>query len=554
MKTVAFLAAWTIGWAATTVARGELKPEEVAVLAVASSPTSIELAEYYAKARGIPASQICRLDVKPGDDLGRADWEQKVRPQVRSWLAGHGLEAKIRCLVTVWDMPLRIGGRAGDAPVVVQQKEFLSQGRRQRQDRLALLLASLDALASEEKPAPRAALDPHWPAPRLAAELQAALRAAQGRVQKLEPPKKQAAGAELEKALIAGAGIAAYLNAVAQQPSGSLPAEAVRQIELTKATFRGLQQGLAAIESLPDAAMRDAQLLRLLEQVGGLIGTIAWIDGQLDALAKNETAASFDSELALVYWPDYPLLRWYPNPLYYGSGDAPANWPTLMVARLAAPKPELVKRLIDASLATEKSGLSGKVYIDARGLDYHPGRDAHDSYAQYDQSLRDLAERLGKHTKLEVVLDNKNELFQAGQCPDAALYCGWYSLAHYIDAFTWRPGAVAYHIASSEAVELLKPDSPLWCPAMLQRGVAATLGPTFEPYLMAFPLPDDFFSLLLTGRLTLAETYYRTCPFLSWAMVLVGDPLYNPYKLHPQLEPTALPERLQKSQGKTPGS
>ena len=116
-------------------------------------------------------------------------------------------------------------------------------------------------------------------------------------------------------------------------------------------------------------------------------------------------------------------------------------------------------------------------------------------YGEYDQSLRDLAERLRKHTKLDVVLDDKSPLFAAGKCPDAALYCGWYSLANYVDAFAWRPGAVGYHIASSEAVDLRQPGSLLWCPAMLERGVVATLGPTFEPYLSAFPLPDDFFPL-----------------------------------------------------------
>ena len=544
MRTINFIAAWVLVCAATATTRGEIKPEEVAVLAVASSPTSVELADYYVKARGIPPSQICHLAVKPGGDLSRSDWEQKVRPEVLSWLTKNRLETKVCCLVTIWDVPLRIGGRPGDAPAVLQRMAFLTRARRLRLDQLAALLTGIDSLAPEGKPKDRAALDPHLPVGRLAAELDAALRAAQGRLRKLEPSKKPAADAEFENALVAGAGVAAVLALVAPKFSDSLPGESAQRVELAKSHLRGLQEGLAALDALPDTALRDAQLLRLLQQVGGLVGTIRWIDEQLDALGKNETAASFDSELALIHWPDYPLLRWCPNPLYYGSAETPASWPTLMVARLAAPKPELVKGLIDASLATEKVGLRGKVYLDARGLDYQPARDKLGSYACHDQSLRDLAERLRKHTKLEVVLDNKAELFQPGQCPEAALYCGWYSLAHYVDAFAWRPGAVAYHIASSEAVELLKPDSRLWCPAMLQRGVAATLGPTFEPYLAAFPLPDDFFSLLLTGRATLAETYYRTSPFLSWAMVLVGDPLYNPFKNHPQLDESWLPERL----------
>ena len=139
-------------------------------------------------------------------------------------------------------------------------------------------------------------------------------------------------------------------------------------------------------------------------------------------------------------------------------------------------------------------------------------------YGEYDQSLRDLAERLGKHTKLDVVFDDKGPLFAAGNARTPRVYCGWYSLANYIDAFTWRPGAVGCHIASSEAVDLRQPGSRLWCPAMLERGVVATLGPTFEPYLSAFPLPDDFFPLLLTGRYTLAETVLA-----QLSVYVVGD-------------------------------
>ena len=68
--------------------------------------------------------------------------------------------------------------------------------------------------------------------------------------------------------------------------------------------------------------------------------------------------------------------------------------------------------------------------------------------------------------------------------------------------------------------------------------------PVEEPFLASFPKPDDFFSLLLTGKYTLAEVYYRTNPLNSWVMVLVGDPLYNPFKKKPALAQDGLPERL----------
>jgi len=65
---------------------------------------------------------------------------------------------------------------------------------------------------------------------------------------------------------------------------------------------------------------------------------------------------------------------------------------------------------------------------------------------------------------------------------------------------------------------------------MLEKGVAATIGPVYEPYVESFPVPEIFFSLLIDGYLSLAECYFISTPFLSWQMVLIGDPLYRPFK------------------------
>ena len=89
---------------------------------------------------------------------------------------------------------------------------------------------------------------------------------------------------------------------------------------------------------------------------------------------------------------------------------------------------------------------------------------------------------------------------------------------------------MAYHLASSEATTLREPGSQAWCKRMIEDGVAATIGPVYEPYLMSFPRPEQFFGVLLKGDLTLVEAYYKTLPFNSWMMTLIGDPLYRPFK------------------------
>ena len=126
--------------------------------------------------------------------------------------------------------------------------------------------------------------------------------------------------------------------------------------------------------------------------------------------------------------------------------------------------------------------------------------------------------------------DQKQELFPAGADLAAGLYCGWYSLGRYVDAFSWQRGAVGYHIASGECVTLRKKGGRGWCKRMVEDGVAATLGPVAEPYVQAFPPPELFFDLLTRGNLSLGESYLRSLPYLSWQMVLVGDPLYRPVR------------------------
>jgi uncharacterized protein (TIGR03790 family) len=135
-----------------------------------------------------------------------------------------------------------------------------------------------------------------------------------------------------------------------------------------------------------------------------------------------------------------------------------------------------------------------------------------------------------KSGRFPVVVNDREDLFQPGECLDAALYCGWYSLARYVDAFKWRPGSVGYHIASSECQTLKQRESQVWCKRMLEEGIAATMGPVTEPYLQAFPLPELFFEFLLDGSWALAECYALSQPFWSWQMVLIGDPLYRPFK------------------------
>jgi uncharacterized protein (TIGR03790 family) len=538
---------------AAVPAQAELTPDQIAIIAMADSAPSRELAKHYAKARGIAESRILLLSGKPTRTLSRETWETQTRPAIRKWLADNALETKVRCFVTCLDVPLRIGRCNADVPAVVERKQFLATAREAQVKQLDSLVALLEGLGRSEPAKPGAKLDADVALRDLGARLDAAVAAARGQIAAIPDDAKRLEAMHQFQQLFAAVGGSSQIlrMAAAGARQSQMPPEQAMQLEILKARTQGLQLGIQALSVLPATVPRDAQLLKLINLSDGLLGTLAWIDRERETIEKNETYASFDSELSLVRWNDYPLDRWQPNLLFYGFGAQQVGGTSvIMVSRLAAPTLALAKGLVDKAIAAEKNGLSGKVYLDARGMSFDPKQAKPGSYDVYDQSLRDLAERIKKHTKLTVVLDDQAELFQPGKCPDAALYCGWYSLSKYVDAFDWRGGAVGYHLASAEAVTLTTPGATAWCNAMLEDGITATLGPVYdhEAYLNALPKPDDFFSLLLTGKHSLVEVYYQTMPLNSWTMVLVGDPLYNPFKNHPALDEANLPEALRPPQ------
>ncbi len=284
-----------------------------------------------------------------------------------------------------------------------------------------------------------------------------------------------------------------------------------------------------------------AFLFRRMESINGeFAGTLAsWrkeFAGKILEIYRRDQMAALDSEIALVQEDYYPLPGWIPSPFFLGSSEigemdvAPTK--AFMVARLDGPSWKIVRRLIDDSVRVEKQGLKGTAYFDARWSESEDM--APSGYTIYDDSIRKAARRLEAGGLLPVVLEDTPRLFQPGECPDAALYCGWYSVGNYVDSFGWVPGSIGYHIASKECITVRQALSNVWCKLMLEKGVTATIGPVGEPFVQAFPLPELFFTSLTEGRLSLMEAYALSSPYLSWKMILIGDPLYTPFKNAPK--------------------
>jgi tetratricopeptide (TPR) repeat protein len=98
------------------------------------------------------------------------------------------------------------------------------------------------------------------------------------------------------------------------------------------------------------------------------------------------------------------------------------------------------------------------------------------------------------------------------------------------------PGAVAFHLHSFSAATLHS-TTKQWAGPLVARGATITFGNVAEPFLRYSTRPDLFVATLLRGEQA-GEAYASATPAWSWQSVLIGDPLYRPFKvtLEKQLE------------------
>jgi uncharacterized protein (TIGR03790 family) len=505
-----------------TVGQGELLPQQVAILANANSPDSLAVAQHYAKQRNIPTSHIIRLPLPDRDRLTREEYDRQVVLPLRLALEKQGLASTIRVLVTTYGIPLRI-----DAPTLspeetrwsAEAQSYVKAARRGLEQWRLDLERMVPGASETEPPAGGAGQEILEMARTVALLSQADRRLRAAIEQRKDHPISQPDSQELLRLIrrYGGWGILLQRTRPTEEPSEVAVWRTL--LERTSPLWGGLGRS-------PITTQR-ALIYRWAERLFGLRGVLELASSEVDLLTTTYADASLDSELSLLWWDRdlYPVAWRWSNPLFQDAAPTLEGLPILMVSRLDAPTAELAKGLVDKALQAEQGGWDGTVYFDARGLSPN---NATDTYGVYDQSLRNAAEIVTRQSSYRVVLDNVD--LTMASMSHVALYIGWYRLRAYDDVFSFNPGAIGYHMASAEAVTVHDRNERGWCKNALERGIAATLGSVGEPYLDAFPEPARFTALLLTGKYSLAEIYYLTSRYVSWRMVLFGDPLYNPMR------------------------
>jgi uncharacterized protein (TIGR03790 family) len=518
-----------------------LSADDLLLVVNKNVPEGRKLAEFYAAQRKVPDGRIVELDLPAGDEISFDGYEKDVFGAVRSFLAKGGLGTKVTCVVTFYGVPLRVAARANTPADVAERDACAAE--------LKSVLAQADAGLSAVEAYARA-LDPKF-APgadktiggmmQRDRDARAAIAGVASRIN--DPARFEATlnrAEELVAPLIGPATMAQQRMQAMARAAAQWTPEQRREAERIRAGLVEMRGRFDALQARRGDAESRVALRALVKEQLGLFEYARLLEGMVGYFETDATDAALDSELALLHWNFYKRGGSIPNPLHYKQ-RATGLPPVLMTARLDGPKPETVREMIAAGVRIEAQGLSGTVVVDAGG---HLAIDARNAgYVNFDKALRRLADVVRTRTALPLVFDEKRDVLAANSAKGVAVYCGWYALQNYTPPGSFVPGAVGFHVASFELTTLHNP-SRQWCAGLLSDGVAATVGAVNEPFLSAFPPPDEFFPLLFTGKLTLGEAYWKTNPVVSWRVALVGDPLYAPFRAKPALAVEGLGEGL----------
>ncbi|NNM88750.1 MAG: TIGR03790 family protein [Phycisphaerae bacterium] len=516
-----------------------LTPQQVAVIINGNNPNSWSIARFYARERHIPKMNLIVLSGLPHDavQIPVDTYDIHVSAAIRRILRERQLKKTIRCLVTTWGIPLRVAGM-GTSPQITLELQQIQQGLQSQVRQLTLGIAQLNALAATSptstlvtKPAPPVGGPPVTQAAQLALQhFGQALNNAVHRVGLLPPIRRQAAFAKLLPLLAVYIGPGGVGQTIHIHGSSAV---AQKDHQTLAAMKKDVQKYLPELIRLSQRRYLEKDRLELRElqlKLFGVVGLTRQLLSDTIYLQQKPSSTALDSDLMTVWYQPDAAMGMENNPMYMPNwtrsvGKLQTHIP-LMVSRLDGTSPKMVRNMILTSVRVQKTGLRGVAYFDARGLH------GQDPYSQYDRLLRHTALFILQNTGMPVALQDTPAFFQSKNCPDEAIYCGWYSLEHYLPSCQWLPGSVAFHVASFELLSLHNPNYGGWCPHLLKHGVCGTLGAVAEPYLTAFPPPNLFFPLLLSGRFTQAQVYYLTCPLVDWRIAYVGDPLYNPFEHH----------------------
>jgi uncharacterized protein (TIGR03790 family) len=89
-------------------------PENILLVLNESSPVSLEVGQYYAQKRGIPAQNILRIKTAQTDEISREDFTRQIEAPIGLWLTKNSAQDRILYFVLTKGIPLRVAGTGGE--------------------------------------------------------------------------------------------------------------------------------------------------------------------------------------------------------------------------------------------------------------------------------------------------------------------------------------------------------------------------------------------------------------------------------------------------------
>ena len=90
------------------VAAWGLTPDQVLIVANELSPISRQIAEYYQRARRIPANHLVRIRTEPREEIERETFRREVAQPIADHLLRHRLPDQVLVMVLTKGVPLKI--------------------------------------------------------------------------------------------------------------------------------------------------------------------------------------------------------------------------------------------------------------------------------------------------------------------------------------------------------------------------------------------------------------------------------------------------------------
>lgn len=239
------------------------------------------------------------------------------------------------------------------------------------------------------------------------------------------------------------------------------------------------------------------------------------------------------------YIPDINDVVASPHAYYLSQKRFSPDYNMLVTSRIDGPTVDIAKSIVDQVIYAERYPsviTPNSMVIDNRGLkpDLYNGL-----YSEAERYIGTAA-MVARFNSVPLKHDTQEAMFAEHSIDNAQYFYGWYSFWNFKDLFVQylEPGSIAGHLGSLGFYRIYNTGDNNWGVHLLERGATIVYGPLVEPYSTTFPVGGILYSRLLRG-FTAGEAYWCATNTLRWRMMIVGDPLYNPYAAVPAVDSTA---------------